>query len=155
MHVAAGRGLGRVHVAVRVDPDQPDLLILLAVELGHARDRSGRNRVVATEHERDFAGFERFHDQFGALGAGGGDFFQIFRVGGAFLFLFGDGDGDVAAVFDVVADGFEARFEAGDTNGRGAHVDAAARLAEIEWDADDADLLWGDAGERGVAVLGS
>src|SRR5262249_23223956 len=110
--------------------------------------------MVSTENERDFAGFERLHHQFGALGAGGGDFFQVFRVGGAFFFLLGDGNGDIAAVFDVVADGFKARFESGDADGRGTHVDAAARLAEVERDADDADVLWSDAGERCVRSWG-
>jgi hypothetical protein len=46
-----------------------------------------------------------------------------------------------------VADSFKARFEAGDADGRGAHVDTAARLAEVEGNADDANLLWGYAGE--------
>src|SRR5262249_25497826 len=110
--------------------------------------------MVSTENERDFAGFERLHHQFGALGAGGSDFFQVFRVGGAFFFLLGDGNGDIAAVFDVVADRFQARFESSDADGRGTHVDAAARLAEVERDADDAELLWSDAGERCVRSWG-
>ena len=140
MHVAAGRGFGRVDVGVGVDPDQADALVLAAVELGDAGDRAGCHGMVAAQHQRDFAGFERLDHQFGVLGAGGGDFFQIFGVRVAFFFLLGNGDGDVAAVFDLVAEGFQARFEAGHAHGRGAHVDAAARLAEIKRNADDADF---------------
>ena len=104
VHVAAGRGLGRIDVAVRVNPEQSDLLVLPAIEFGNARYRSGRDGMVSAKHERDLAGFKSLENKFGALGAGGGDFFQVFRVGGAFLLLFGNGDGDVAAVFDVVAE---------------------------------------------------
>ena len=77
---------------MRVDPDQTDVLLLLAIELGNASDCSGGNGMIAPQHQRDFACLERLHDQVRALGAGRGDFFQIFRVGRAFFLLFGDGD---------------------------------------------------------------
>src|SRR6478672_1778738 len=44
VHVAAGRGIGRVHVAVGVDPDEANLLVLLAIELGDAGYRARRYR---------------------------------------------------------------------------------------------------------------
>ena len=139
--IAAGRGLGRVHVAVGVNPDQSDLLVLAAIKLGHACHRSRRHRVVSAQHQRNFAGFQRLQDQFGMLGAGGGDFLQILRMGSALLLLFGDRDGNIAAVFDDVADGLETGFEPGDTNRGRAHVHAAAGLAQIERDSDHPNLL--------------
>jgi hypothetical protein len=41
---------------------------------------------------------------------------------------------------------FEARFKARDAHCRGPHVNAAARLAEVEGDSDDANLAGSDAG---------
>ncbi len=105
--------------------------------------------MISAERERDFAGLESLYHQLGVLGAGGGDFFQVFGVGGAFFLLLGNGDGDVAAVFDFVAEGFEAGFESGDADGGRSHIDAAAGLAEIEGNADDADFAGSDVGGSG------
>ena len=52
MHVAARRRLGRVQVAVRVDPDDA----ARPVRRRHADERPERDRVVAAEHERRRAG---------------------------------------------------------------------------------------------------
>src|SRR5215472_10036162 len=41
VHVAAGRGFGGIHVAVRVDPEQPDFVVLAPVKLSYARYRTG------------------------------------------------------------------------------------------------------------------
>lgn len=65
-------------------------------------------------------------------------------MGIAFLFLLGDGDRDIPSVFDDVTEGFKAGFESGNADGGWSHIDAAAGLSEIERDADDADLFWGD-----------
>src|SRR5215831_5746851 len=145
--VATGRRFGGVDIAVGVDPDQADALVLPTVKFGDSGDRAGSDGVIPAQHERDFPRFERFEHEVRALGAGGGDFLQIFRVGVAEFFLFGNGDRDVAAVLNDVADGFEAGLEAGDAHGGGAHVDTAARLAEVEGDANDTDLFGGDAAE--------
>ena len=55
---AAARG-GRVHVAVRVDPDEADPPAAAAHEVRGGRDRPGREAVVAAEHERHAALLER------------------------------------------------------------------------------------------------
>ena len=47
-----GAGLRRVHVAVGVEPDEPDLLPALAVEARHAGDGAHGDRVVAAQHDR-------------------------------------------------------------------------------------------------------
>ena len=84
--------------------------------------------------------FERLDHQFGGFDAGLADLLQVSRVLLAGLLGFGDGDADVAAIGDDVAQRFKMRLEAGDAHGGGAHVHAAARLAEVERNADDADL---------------
>src|SRR5271169_156098 len=101
--------------------------------------------MITAEDERNFAGLERLQHQVGALGAGGGDFLEIFGVGRAFFLLLGDGNGDVAGIFDDVSDGFETGFEPSDADGRRTHVNAAAGLTEVERDANHADLARGDA----------
>src|SRR5208283_5212627 len=145
VHVAARRRVGRVHVGVSVDPEQPDFLVLAAVELGHARHRAHCNRVIAAEDERNLAGFERLQYQFGALGAGGGDFLEVFGIGRACFFLLGNGDGNVAGILDNVPDGFKARFQSGNANGGGTHVNPAAGLAKVKRNTDHANVARGDA----------
>jgi hypothetical protein len=66
-------------------------------------------------------------------------------VSRAFFFLFGDGDGDVASVFDNVPNGFEARFESGNADSGRTHVNSAAGLAKVKRDANHANLARGDA----------
>src|SRR5260370_14188900 len=104
--------------------------------------------MIAAEDERNFASFERLQHQIGALYTCGSDFLEVFGVGRAFFFLFGDRDGDVAGVFDNVSDGFEARFESSDANGGRTHVNAAAGLAEVKRNANHANLARGDIAER-------
>ena len=83
---------------MRVDPDQADLLFLATIELGDARDRARRYGVIPAENQRNFAGFESLQNQFGALGAGGGDFLKVLGTGIANFLLFGNGNCDIDAV---------------------------------------------------------
>jgi hypothetical protein len=48
-------------------------------------------------------------------------------------------DADIAAVNNMVAKGFKAGLEAGDTHGGGAHINAAAAGAHVERNAEDTD----------------
>jgi hypothetical protein len=64
----------------------------------------------------------------------------------ALFFLFGDGDGDIAAIFHFVAKRFQSRFETGDAHGGRAHIDAAARLAEVQGYADHPNLFRNNVG---------
>ena len=114
---------------MRVDPDEADLLSLAAIELRDAGDRAGGDGVVAAENDGRRALFERLHDEVRGLDAGLANFLQVLRVLIARLFGFGDGDADVAAIGDHVAERFKMRFEAGDAHGRGPHVHTAPRLA--------------------------
>src|SRR2546429_9668795 len=81
------------------------------------------------------------------LCTGCSDFLQIFRVGIAFLLLLGNGDGNIAAVFHHVAQGFETRLQASNADGRRAHVHASARLTEVERNANNTNFLGAYAGE--------
>ena len=67
----------------------------------------------------------------------------------AFFFLLGNGDGDVATVFDLVPESFQTRFETGYAHGRWAHVDSSAGLAEIKRNADDTNFPGRDVGRAG------
>jgi hypothetical protein len=53
LDVAARRRARRVHVAVRVDPDETERLVLAPQEIRRGRDRAGRERMVAAQHDRD------------------------------------------------------------------------------------------------------
>ena len=100
--------------------------------------------MISAEDQWDFAGFESLQNQVGALGAGGGDFLQVLGTGIAYFLLFGNGNGNVAGIFDDVADGFKTRFETGNADGGRTHVNTAAGLAEIQGHADHANLARGD-----------
>ena len=127
-----------------------------AVKFGDSRDCSGSDGMVAAKHEGNLPCFEGLENEVGALGAGGGDFLQIFRVGRAFFFLLGKSDGNIAAVFDVMADGLEAGLESGDAHGGGTHVDAAAGLSQVKRHSDDANFARNDAAEfSGLSHSGS
>src|SRR6516162_8042221 len=123
-----------------IDPDQSDTLTLPAIEFSHARHSTRGHRVVTPETKWNFPGLKRLEHKLGMLGARGGDLFQILRVRIAFFFLLGNSDGNVAAVFDFMPDYLQTCFQSCHTNGGRAHIDAAARLAEIEGNTNDANL---------------
>ena len=84
---------------------------------------------------------QRLHHQLGFLRAGFGDFGEVLGARIAFRPRLQHGDRHVAAVLHDVAERFELALQPGDADGRRPHVDAAARLSEIERNADDANLL--------------
>src|SRR5579862_6441525 len=104
--------------------------------------------MIATEGERDFSQLQRFDYQLRVLGTGCRNFLQIFSMRVAFFLLLGDGHGNVATIFDFVAESFEARFESSNAHSRRAHVDTAAGLTEIKGNANDADFARNDGGGR-------
>src|SRR5208283_585016 len=98
--------------------------------------------MIATKDERNFARFERLQDEVSTLGAGRGDFLEVLGIGRAFFLLLGDGDGDIAGVFDNVSNGFKARFQFGNADSGRSHVNPAAGLAKIKRNANDSNLAW-------------
>jgi hypothetical protein len=82
------------------------------------------------------------------LGAGGCDLFQILRVRVALFFLLGNRDGHIASVFDLVAQRFQSRFQASHANRGRSHIHAAAGLAKVKGNANNANLTGRDAHDR-------
>src|SRR5258708_24770477 len=54
VHVAAGRSFGRIDVGMGVNPDESDLLLLLAIKLGHARNPAAGHPLIPPHHHRAF-----------------------------------------------------------------------------------------------------
>ena len=52
MHVARGRGLWRIHVAVGVEPEVADLLFIFAEIIGDAGGYACSDGMVTAQHER-------------------------------------------------------------------------------------------------------
>src|SRR5579872_2360497 len=148
MHVPAGRAVRSVDVGMSVNPNQADFLVLPAIEFRDTGDRSRGNRMIAAQSDWNLARLQRFHDELRVLGAGRSNLLQILRVRIAFLFLLGNGHRNIPRVFDHVPQCLQPRFETSDAYCRGPHIHSAARLAQIERDADDANLARSDAGER-------
>ena len=126
-----------------VDPEHADLLSLAAIELRHAGDGSHRQRVVAAQHQRRHALFQRLDHGFGGARAGFGDLLQVAGVLAAKGLGFGNLDPDVAAVGDLVAERFEARLQTGHAHRGGPHVDPAAACAHVQRNAKNADAAGG------------
>ena len=135
--VAGRRGLRRVQVAVRVEPEDA----AAAVRRRQATDRADGHRVVAAEHERHRARLggaphER-RNPFARAQHGQ----QVARVRLADLGCFGDSGLDVAPVLDSSPDLREPRVETCVPDRRRSHVDAATSLSEVERRADHGDRL--------------
>src|ERR1043166_124055 len=79
---------------------------------------------------------------FGNVFTGFRDFLQIFRALFADVHFLGLFDFEVAYIFHGVTKLFQGSLQAGSAKSRRAHIDAAAALAEIHGDADDANFLW-------------
>src|ERR1700751_3706520 len=75
-------------------------------------------------------------------------------MSGPLFLLFGHGHCHIAAIFDYMSNRFQACFQAGNTDSRWPHVDAATRLPEIERNTDHANLFRRDAAEGRVRSRG-
>ena len=140
------RARRRVHVAVRVDPDEAERLLLATHEIRRRRDRPGREAVIATEDERQTALFERRQRRLVEPLADFRDLADVLLVRVAERLDLGDRRDEVALVDDGDAERGQALAEPGDAERGRAHVDAAAVAAEIQRDTDDVD---GRAGTDG------
>ena len=80
------------------------------------------------------------------LGAGRRDLFQILGVSVAFLFLLRNGHRHVAAIFHFVPQSLESRLKSRHPHRRRPHIDAAARLSQIQRHANHTNLLGRDVG---------
>ena len=109
--------------------------------------------MIAAEDDGRGTFFERLHNEVSGLDAGLANFLQVFGVLFTGIFGFCDGHADVAAIGDDMAQRFQMRLQTGDANGGGAHVHTAARLAEVERDAYDANVARRQGLDSGVHGL--
>jgi hypothetical protein len=139
MDVARQRRLRRVHVAVRVDPDEAERTPVPAREARRRRHRSGAEAVIAAEHDRGAAFEQHVARLIVECLADARDLAEIAlpRIAGRRRLL--GRRVDVAVVVDFVAERSQALADAGDPDRGRPHVDAAAAAAEVERNADDAE----------------
>src|SRR6185503_16399972 len=52
VNIAGRRAFGRVHVGVRLEPDQAESLFVLAIVSSRAGKRSDRDRMIAADNDR-------------------------------------------------------------------------------------------------------
>ena len=139
---------------MRVDPDDA----ARPMHGGHADERSERDRVVAPEHERELAGARCRADELRHLVA---QLEDLREIAGAFVTAserLGDRRVDVAVIVRHDAELLgEMLRQAGVTDRRRPHVDAAPALPEIERSADQchfaARRLHGHRGKANVNLL--
>ena len=95
--------------------------------------------MIAAEHQRHAALGQRLAAELVDLLAHPGNLADVALALVACHPGFGDGRVDVAVVEDVVPEQGQPLPDARDSQGRGAHVDAAAAAAKVHADADDVD----------------
>ena len=140
VHVAARGRRGRVHVAVRVDPDEPDRLAAARDEVRRGADRPGRKRVVAAEHEGKRAGGVRLVAPAGRVAGRPARFRGCTASSGrARPASRESGPPDRPCRRPCSPHGRQPLAEAGNADGRRAHVHASAATAEVERHAQDVD----------------
>ena len=138
--VSARRGLRRVQIAVRVDPDDA----AGPVRLRHSDERSQRNRMVTAEHERCLTPQPRLLDELRDAVAQREDLRQEARRVIVDRERLRNRRLDVAEIVRHDAEGFRKMLrELRVANRRRAHVDAAPAGAEIERGADQSHVPLG------------
>src|SRR5262245_720804 len=123
-----------------VEPDQADLLLLLAVVIRQARESAHRYRVVAPENHGHASRFQHADHGPAKRFTGLPDLLEVLeaRITGAPGLL--DLDVQVSRVLDVVAEGAKLLVHVGTPERRRPHVDSAPSGPEVEGHADQCDL---------------
>ena len=119
----------------------PIFCLPAAIELRHARHRSGRQRVVAAQQQRSHARFQRRHHGFGRARAGFRNLLQIVGIFAARRLRFRNLDADIAGVRYVVAERLQPRLQAGHAHRGWPHVHAAAARAQVQRHPDHANAV--------------
>ena len=126
---------------MRVEPQVANLLFVSAEIVGDAGGYSRRDGMIAAKNQWQKTLIQGLFGSGGDIGAGLGNLLQVLGT------LFADGhffrlfDGEIADVFDLQAQLLEAGLETCSAQGGRSHVHAAAALAEVHGDADDANFL--------------
>ena len=77
MHVATRRGVRRVHVGVRINPQETDGLTAAPVVLGDAGNRADGDRMITADDDRQLAIDERVAHAHSDRVASRGDLMQV------------------------------------------------------------------------------
>ena len=118
---------------------QAERLLVAAHEIGGRGHRSGRELVIAAEHERQSAVLEPAERRLVQLLADRWRSRGCISCGVTERLDFGNRRDEIAFVHDRDPERGQPLAEAGDAKRRRPHVDAAAVAAEVERDADDVD----------------
>src|SRR4051794_21710380 len=140
MHVAGrGRG-GGIHVAVRIDPDQAQRLIRGAPHPIRTRGhRPGGHAVVAAEHQRKCAMFQRLQAHGIQPPTDAGDLVDVLLAIVRFLVDLWNGCWHIAAIEHRPAERGELIGQPRNPECGRAHVHAAPAPSKVERYADDVD----------------
>src|SRR5207244_5696486 len=131
----------RIHSAVRCKRQVANVLSLSAQIVGDAGGYPRRDGKIAAKNQWQKTLIQGLFGSGRDIGAGLGNLLQVLGT------LFADGhffrlfDGEIADVFDLQAKLLEAGLESWSAQGGRSHVHAAAALAEVHGDADDANFL--------------
>ena len=140
VYVPAGRRLRRVHVAVRIHPDEPQRICRDAANpVGACGDRSRSQAVIAAEHHRQRTRVERVGDGRIERLAHARDFVDVLLVLVGLMTGLGNRRRHITLVDDVRPRSVICVAESRDPKRRRSHVDAATAGAEVERHADDVD----------------
>ena len=156
MDVAARRRLGRVGIAMGIEPDQAERFALAGVEVRGAGHRADGDAVIAPQHQWHTALGEALVHGLHEVLARRQDGLLVAQLAGADLLGLGDHDVQVAVVLDLVPQLLQALLEVRDPDRGGAHVDPAATCAEVDGHADHTDtaLLLGHEPKLALGVGG-
>ena len=115
-----------------VNPDAPHGLVAVAVELGDARDRADRNRVIAAERHGEEPRLERLVNAVRHLLTRLLDFLQVLGALVTEVLLLGKLDVNVARVLHLMPQVFDGCVQPGRAHRRRAHVHTAPFLPEVQ-----------------------
>src|SRR6185503_4855755 len=132
--IATRRSIGGIDVRVGIDPDDADFLVLPAVKVGYAGDRTCRDGMIAAEHEGCHPLFQRPGHSLCCPCTDLRDLFQITRVRASEVLGFGNIDGHISTVFHVVAESLQAGFKSSHPHCGGTHIHATPARAHVEGD---------------------
>ena len=129
MHIAAAGAGRRVHVAVRIHPDESDWPGVAPHELRGGGDRSGCQAVIPAQHQRESSLFKHTERRLVQFFADACDLANIFLAGIAERFRFRNWRDEIPCVNDRHPERGKPLAQPGNPKGRRPHVDAAAVTA--------------------------
>ena len=155
MDVSTRAGVGGVHVAVGIDPQESNPLALVTGACGRGYHRTGGQAVIAAQHHGDRFITLRRERRVENVPADVGDIFDVLLRGITRTACFPYGRRQVSPVSQLTAKLRIHTTYTGDAHGGWPHVDAAASRAQVEGHPDDVDGIhrWVFLAEIGLEFL--